>query len=1104
MAEGRGYDLLHTKAEKALRIFISYGHPEAEICRRIRKVLLARGHKVWLDTYEIKAGDDWRRSITEGIRDSQSVLSMLSKYSVRDPGVCLDEMRIAIGIKGGNIRTILLEPEKKVKPPATLSDRQWLDMSEWKEKKEDRAWFDEKMIQLISAIESPENVRFEGEIDLIRGALPNLRHDTSKQNALLQQPFYGRKWLLEKIDDWRMDPRGARMCILYGDPGIGKSSFMAHYMHYFESGAAAFFCEYSKAGSNDPRAVVQTLAYLLACRFPDYRLLLCDILANAPLSSMNASEQFDLLLANPFSSIMIDGDRGAQCILIDGLDECGSTERNVLTEVLVQYAQRLPHWLRILASSRRVAAVTGPAAGAFHIDMNGDDRKNIRDVEEYLRAELYPETLENRQKSEAAVFAPEKVPVCRGQSAPNDLSGQDMVSEKARICSALAEKSGGIFLYAVMIVDAVRQGKLDPADLQGYPEGLGGAFFSWFRWLFPERDAYEEIYEPVLSMILSSPEPIPADEIALAMNWTRRKTGTVLRRFSVLLKIEKKKERCETVSFSHKFIADWICSHEAGMWQADPADGAERLADTFSEICREWPEDLTDYEAMWLRTFLEESGRRREARRLKGNTGLLRRLLDAGIRCRYAEDHEKALRYLQEAALLSVDIQETSVNDLDVNPELADALQVTGEVFRELGTELENSGNAENLEGALIDYDKYLQAASRLYSSNESEKYALLYARALGCMGDAYRKYGTKDGLQKSITWYQKRETLLKTLLDRQPSEKVRSDVYTVCWQFMKTYMELGGEEDHAKALAYAEMCIEQAEHLNDGKTSDSLSNRGFAYLWKGGVLYTHAGEDLQQLTAVEKDFLCAVNDFEQAVRREPSLKNCHSLGIGLFRLGEVYGRFGTQEKYRMAVETYTRCRALGKELWEKSHTPDRLRELALACRALGRSFQLLGGSDSLYRDSMHRDSQHRDSLHQDLLCRAKSCFEESLQYSEQLTAWVDTIQYRRDLAISHGRMGEILELTACCAADLQDAFAHHQTCLQILREIPFQRQLGSVQRETMACEERIGDFLERHPQKIFGEETAADHYKAAISLLQKSDLPQKAEMIERIQKKLE
>jgi hypothetical protein len=98
-----------------LRIFLSYGHDHnEELVRLIKTDLEKRGHDVWVDKNEIKFGDEWRRSITDGILGSNRVLSFLSKHSTRDPGVCRDEIAIAIGVKGGNIQTILVESEKEV------------------------------------------------------------------------------------------------------------------------------------------------------------------------------------------------------------------------------------------------------------------------------------------------------------------------------------------------------------------------------------------------------------------------------------------------------------------------------------------------------------------------------------------------------------------------------------------------------------------------------------------------------------------------------------------------------------------------------------------------------------------------------------------------------------------------------------------------------------------------------------------------------------------------------------------------------------------------------------------------------------------------------
>ena len=61
-----------------LRIFLSYGHDNNEdLVPRIYADLKKRGHDVWFDKSEIKFGDDWRRSITDGIVGSNRVLSFL-------------------------------------------------------------------------------------------------------------------------------------------------------------------------------------------------------------------------------------------------------------------------------------------------------------------------------------------------------------------------------------------------------------------------------------------------------------------------------------------------------------------------------------------------------------------------------------------------------------------------------------------------------------------------------------------------------------------------------------------------------------------------------------------------------------------------------------------------------------------------------------------------------------------------------------------------------------------------------------------------------------------------------------------------------------------
>src|ERR1039457_32040 len=240
-------------ASAPLRIFLSYGHDSnEELVRRIYADLKKRGHDVWFDKNEIKFGDEWRRAITDGILQSNRVLSFLSKHSPRDPGVCLDEIAIAIGAKGGNIQTILVESEREVKPPPSISHIQWLDMHDWKERRDAgeaawEPWYQAKLAEIVAVVESDESRRFAGEIKTLEELLKPTASDFADDahiRKLLEKKLVGRTWLFEAVEKWRTtaDPT-SRLFWLMGAPGIGKSAFAAHLAH-----------EYGRAPSSPPRS----------------------------------------------------------------------------------------------------------------------------------------------------------------------------------------------------------------------------------------------------------------------------------------------------------------------------------------------------------------------------------------------------------------------------------------------------------------------------------------------------------------------------------------------------------------------------------------------------------------------------------------------------------------------------------------------------------------------------------------------------------------------------------------------------------------------------------------------------------------------------------
>src|SRR5437016_5828851 len=79
-----------------------------------------------------------------------------------------NEELVRIGVKGGNIQTILVESEQEVKPPPSISHIQWLDMHDWKERRDTgeavwEQWYQEKLAEIVAVVESDESCRFAGE-----------------------------------------------------------------------------------------------------------------------------------------------------------------------------------------------------------------------------------------------------------------------------------------------------------------------------------------------------------------------------------------------------------------------------------------------------------------------------------------------------------------------------------------------------------------------------------------------------------------------------------------------------------------------------------------------------------------------------------------------------------------------------------------------------------------------------------------------------------------------------------------------------------------------------------------------------------------------------
>lgn len=562
-----------------MRLFISYGHKESEICKRIYQALKERGHQPWFDEDQIRFGHDWRERLANGIEASNSVVACLSQYSTREKGVCLDELAISVGVKGGNIVSILLDD---VNPPSAVSHRQWLDMRDWEEKLdagEDvfKPWFDAKMAELFDVLESKENREFSGQITELQNRL-TIYYSTSRQAKLLRNSFVGRAWLNDAITNWLQDDTAQRTCLLTGAPGVGKSAYAAHFTHYNDHVAAALFCSSDMDTFNDPRTVIQTVAYLMACRLTAYRQSLMLHLPEdrAAVQRLSEKELFEQLISKPLS-LSVNGNHERMVILLDGLDECGSPENNVLAKTLYEFSGCLPDWLRILIVARDIPAISVYTKGAYRIEIGSESENNLEDIRAYYRFEL--------------------------ESKFGDDPHWDDALER------MTARSQGIFLYAQMLTDLLRsRGTL--GAVEEYPDGLDAVFTSWFGWFFSDSD-FRSFWRPAISCILGAPAPLPAETLRRVMHWGENELADFCARLKVLLRVEKNEFDEETLVFDHAFVREWL-TRGAGenVYFCSPKDGAEKLTAELFSIFERGPEELSFWEAVHLMDLPLEEGQR--------------------------------------------------------------------------------------------------------------------------------------------------------------------------------------------------------------------------------------------------------------------------------------------------------------------------------------------------------------------------------------------------------------------------------------------------------------------------------------------------------------
>ena len=879
-----------------IRVFVSYGHPESEVCREILEAIRAREtprYEPWFDESDIRTGDNWRRSIQEGIKNSQQVVACLSPHSTREGGVCLDELAIAVGVQGeygGKVHSILLGPEKEVKPPATVGQNQWLDMSDWREKKAQgpdvyALWFRAKMQELFRVLESRENVTFNGEIQELRQRL-NVYSDTSTQYALLKKPYVGRKWLEEEVEQWLDDPHGKKICLLSGVPAVGKSAFAVHYTHYNWRVAANLFCRSNMNTFNDPSMVLQTLAFQLACHLPDYRKNLLRTLPKnkAALEELTEDELFETLLG-PNIANTVDGGQETMAIVVDGLDECGTPERNALARLLAKRAPGLPRWLRVLVLARRTPAVLQSMSSAARIELDSRAPQNRADIRAYFAQRLEPRF------------------------------GQDPQWNAS--LDALTDRSEGVFLYAEMMSEMLlEKGALEAAE--EYPTGLNEAFARWFDYFFRTEEEYKALWRRPIGCLLAAPEPLPKSALRKVMGWSRDQLNDFYRRISVLLRTDKNIFGDETLEIPHAYVRAWL-SQEDNPYSASAEDGAEALAESFYAQFKEDAEELSFYEAIHLPELLERAGRKKARREVEENHDWFWRILGAGDVYRTWGKLDEALELYQRCRGIAEELVQVRSTPEDQR-DLSVSYGRIANIYKAQG----------RLEEALKLYQKDLEIAEELAQTRGTPEDQRDLSVSYNKVAAIYEAQGE---IEKALKLYQQGLAIREKLVQTRGTPGDQRDL-SVSYNKVAAIYEAQGKLEKALKLYQKGLAIAEGLAQTRG-TPEDQRDLSVSYN-KVGDIYNTQGKLEEALKLYQQGLAIR----EKLVQTRSTPEDQRDLSVSYNRVADIYEAQGKLEE---ALKLYQKDLTIAEGLAQTRGTPEDQRDLSVSYNKIAAIYKAQG-----------------------------------------------------------------------------------------------------------------------------------------------------------------
>ena len=349
---------------------------------------------------------------------------------------------------------------------------------------------------------------------------PELSRSFDSLIAERTRQFVGREFVFQALDAFLADPtQPSGYFIIKGEPGIGKSSLMAHlvktrgYIHHFNIALQAI---------NKPRQFLKNICAQLIARFElEHETWPPDAEKDGAFLNQLLKEASEKL-----------GPQEQLVIAVDSLDEADTLELPLRANVLY-LPPNLPAKVYIVVTTRPRHDIRLEVLNPRTLELKADSADNLQDARSYIGVFLPDAQLQQR-------------------IADWNVTPEQFTAEMLR-------KSAGNFMYLHHVLPAIKAGQFVQGTLDELPEGLLGFYRShWRQMKIQDAERFEHLHQLVVCVLAAVKEDVLLDQIAAFTELPAHKVRDVIREWREFLNEKSNKERQRLYRVYHASFQEFL------------------------------------------------------------------------------------------------------------------------------------------------------------------------------------------------------------------------------------------------------------------------------------------------------------------------------------------------------------------------------------------------------------------------------------------------------------------------------------------------------------------------------------------------------------------